>query len=219
MLFGPPTDSTRSTIDAQQDLRTARMLNVLTKSRPCQNIRDLYRYKCGYGPCVIFQKDALFQNENEEIERRYPDFQEQMNALQIRRGETTTAVDRRTEDNKYAFVPGDIVAVNPGVNEGLPSGDKWWLLQINKPHESSKNGSGCHVFGFWLDEEGSEEDNCRYFHLLSTSVKVYFGSIIKNFGTLVVIPVGEIVSGWRNGRISYAFTVEYCMKLDNLSNV
>ena len=111
------------------------------------------------------------------------------------------------------------MAVNPGVNEGLPSGDKWWLLQINKPHESSKNGSGCHVFGFWLDEEGSEEDNCRYFHLLSTSVKVYFGSIIKNFGTPVLIPVGEIVSGWRNGRISYAFTVEYCMKLANLSNV
>jgi hypothetical protein len=122
MLFGPPTDTTRITIDAQQHLKTARMLNVLTKSRPCQNIRDLYRYKCGYGPCVIFQKDALFQNENEEIERRYPDFQEQMNALQIRRGETTMSVDRRTEGNKYAFVPGDIVAVNEGFKVAINGG-------------------------------------------------------------------------------------------------
>ena len=55
-LLGPKDTST--TIDIQkQDLKTARMLNVLTKSRPCQNIRDLYRYKCGYGPCVIFQGD------------------------------------------------------------------------------------------------------------------------------------------------------------------
>ena len=217
-LLGPKDTSTTTDIQ-KQDLKTAMMLNVLTKSRPCQNIRDLYRYKCGYGPCIIFQRDALFLDDNEEIIRHYPDFQQQMDAIQIRRGEIITAVDRRVEGNKYVFLPGDIVVVNPGVDEEIPSSDKWWLLQINKPHEASKDGSGCHVFGFWLDEQGRSDGDCRYFNLLPTPVKVYFGSIVKNGGTPVMIPASEIVSGWQDGRVSYAFTMEYCMKLDELSDI
>ena len=217
-LLGPKDTSTTTDIQ-KQDLKTARMLNVLTKSSPCQNIRDLYRYKCGYGPCVIFQRDALFQDDNEEIIRPYPDFQQQLDAIQIRRGEIITAVDRRVEGNKYVFLPGDIVVVNPGVDEEIPSSDKWWLLQINKLHEASKDGSGCHVFRFWLDEQGRSDRDCRYFNLLPTPVKVYFGSIVKNGGTPVMIPASEIVSGWRDGRVSYAFTMEYCMKLDELCDI
>ena len=51
-----------SSEQTEEDLKVARMLNVLTKARPSQNIRDLYRYKCGYGPCVIIQKDMLLQS-------------------------------------------------------------------------------------------------------------------------------------------------------------
>ena len=34
-----------------------------------------------------------------------------------------------------------------------------------------------------------------------------------------MIPASEIVSGWRDGRVSYAFTMEYCMKLGELSDI
>ena len=50
--FHPP-QSQESSEQTKQDLKVARMLNVLTKARPSQNIRDLYRYKCGYGPHLI----------------------------------------------------------------------------------------------------------------------------------------------------------------------
>lgn len=48
----------------KEDLKVARMLNVLMKARPSQNIRGLYRYRCGYGPCVIIQKDMLNELSN-----------------------------------------------------------------------------------------------------------------------------------------------------------
>lgn len=35
-------------------------------------------------------------------------------------------------NGEYILIPGDIVAVNPAVEDGIPSGDKWWLLQVNK---------------------------------------------------------------------------------------
>ena len=54
--FSPP--SNQPSQESRQELKVTRMLNVLTKSRPTQNVRDLYRYKCGYSPCVIFQKDV-----------------------------------------------------------------------------------------------------------------------------------------------------------------
>jgi hypothetical protein len=40
------------------------MLNVLTKATPTQNIKDLYRYKCGYGRRVLFHKDVLLEDGN-----------------------------------------------------------------------------------------------------------------------------------------------------------
>ena len=95
-----------------------------------------------------------------------------------------------------------------------------WLLQINKSHLSSRTRPGCHVFGFWLDEKEVVDDSVcgRQFSLLSQSVKVYFGSIIKDNAIPLVIPVEELNSGWDNGNVSYAFTAEYCAKLDKLSD-
>ena len=91
---------------------------------------------------------------------------------------------------------------------------------INKSHLSSRTRPGCHVFGFWLDEKEVVDDAVagRQFSLLWQSVKVYFGSIIKENAIPLVIPVEELNSGWDNGNVSYAFTVEYCTKLDTLSD-
>lgn len=127
------------------DMKKARMLNVLTKATPTQNVRDLYRYKCGYGPCVLFQKDALLEDGN-DVSRHYPDFEKLMKDLTVRRGECRST-DRRVESGDYLFVPGDILIINPGVNNNIPSADKWWLLQVNKAHHSSNTGSACLVYG------------------------------------------------------------------------
>ena len=105
------------------------MLNVLTKARPSQNIRDLYCYKCGYGPCVIIQKDMLLQGNADQIELHYPAFADLMKGLEVRRGENTPEMGRVPSKN-YFFLPLDIVALNPGTDNGIPSGDKWWLLQV-----------------------------------------------------------------------------------------
>lgn len=205
---------------SKEDLTVARMLNVLTKSRPSQNIRDLYRYKCGYGPCVMVQKDAILQDSDSEYQHYFPAFEQLMRDLQIQRGDTNASAAGRVQSDDYLFVPGDIIAVNPGTDNGIPSGDKWWLLQVNKPHPSTRNRPGCHVFGFWLDEQEIEDDSIpgRHFALLSSPVKVYYGSVIKDDKTPLVIPVEVLSSGWQNGHVTYAFTEEYCLKLTEMSD-
>ena len=100
-----PKDTT-PTADIKTDMKKARMLNVLTKATPTQNIRDLYRYKCGYGPCVLFQKDALLEDGN-DVSRHYPDFEKLMNDLTVRRG-GCRSTDRRVDSGDYLLVPGDI---------------------------------------------------------------------------------------------------------------
>nr|KAJ7387581.1 hypothetical protein OS493_000915 [Desmophyllum pertusum] len=145
-------------------------------------------------------------------------FYELMRDLEIRRGENTTEIDL-VPSSDYLFVPGDIVAVNPGTDNGIPSSDKWWLLQVNKPHASSRDRPGCQIFGFWLNEHTSDESTSgKHFTLLPDSVKVYFGSIIQDNKITVVVPVEELNSDWQNGHVVYTFTNEYCNKLDELSN-
>ncbi|XP_048577005.1 uncharacterized protein LOC116614083 [Nematostella vectensis] len=146
------------TDQCKQDLKIARMLNVLTKAKPTQNVRDLYRYKCGYGPCVVFQKDMLLQDVTNN-RSHYPAFDQLMSELQVQRDENRVQEHGRVQSDNYLFVPGDIVAINPGTDNGIPSADKWWLLQANKGHPSNKTGSGCHVFGFWLEEQEPEESD------------------------------------------------------------
>ena len=84
-----------------------------------------------------------------------------MKELQVQRGENGSLPLQvgRAQSAGYLFVPGDIVAVNPGTNDGIPCGDKWWLLQINKLHLSKRTRPGCHVFGFWLDEKEVVDDS------------------------------------------------------------
>ena len=130
------------------------------------------------------------------------------------------SVAGRVQSDDYLFVPGDIIAVNPGTDNGIPSGDKLWLLQVNKPHPLTKNRPGCRIFGFWLDEKENEDDSIpgRHFALLSTPVKVHYGSIIKDDNAPLVIPVEELNSGWQSGHVMYAFTDEYCLWLDEMSD-
>lgn len=78
---------------------------------------------------------------------------------------------------------------------------------------------GCHAFGFWLDEQATEESTIgKHFALLPNPVKVYFGSIIKDNKIPLVVPVEELSSGWQNGHVLFTFTNEHCDKLDELSD-
>lgn len=183
---------------SKQDLKVARMLNVLTKARPSQNIRYMYRYKCGYGPCVIIQNDVLLQGNTDQIQLHYPAFSDLMRGLEIRRGENTPEIGR-VPSNNYLFVPGDITAVNPGTDNGVPIDDKWWLLQVNEPHESNRDRPGCHVFGFWLNEQAASKESIlgKHFSLLPNPVKIYFGSIIKDNKISVVVLVEFRLAKWK----------------------
>ena len=69
----------------REDFKVARMLDVLTKARPSQNIRDLHRYRCGYGPCVIIQKDILLLSSADECQLCFLAFSELMRELEITR--------------------------------------------------------------------------------------------------------------------------------------
>ena len=121
-------------------------------------------------------------------------FDELMRALEIRRGENTKEIGR-VPSTDYVFVPGDIAAVNQASDNGIPSADKWWLLQVNEPHASCRNRPGCQVFGLWLNEHTSEEStSAKHYTLLPDSVKVYFGSIIKDNKIPVVVSVEELNS-------------------------
>ena len=44
----------------------------------------------------------------------------------------------------------------------------------------------------------------------------YYRSIIKDNNTPLVIPVEELNSGWQSGHVMYAFTDEYCLRLDEM---
>lgn len=148
----------------------------------------------------------LLQGNTDQIQLHYPAFSELMRALEIRRGDNTPEIGR-VPSNNYLFVPGDIVAVNHGTDDGVPSGDEWWL-QVNKPHESNRDRPGCHVFGFWLNEQAASKDSIpgKHFSLLPNPVKVYFGSIIKDNKIPVVVLVEELSSGWQSGNVLFTFT-------------
>ena len=73
----------------------------------------------------------LLQGNADQIELRYPAFADLMKGLEVRRGENTPEMGR-VPSNNYFFLPLDIVAVNPGTDNGIPSGDKWWLLQVKQ---------------------------------------------------------------------------------------
>lgn len=147
----------------------------------------------------------LLQGNTDQIQLHYPAFSELMRALEIRRGDNTLEIGR-VPSNNYLFVPGDIVAVNPGTDDGVPSGDEWWVLQVNKPHESNRDRAGCHVF--WLNEQAASKDSIpgKHFSLLPNPVKVYFGSIIKDNKIPVVVLVEELSSGWQSGNVLFTFT-------------
>lgn len=63
-----------------------------------------------------------------------------------------------------------------------------------KPHSSSKDRPGCHLFGFWLDEHTSDVSTSKFkqFTLLLDSVKVYFGSCIIKDNKF------QLLCQWRN---------------------
>lgn len=118
----------------KEDLKKARALNTLTKAMPCQNARDVYWSKCGFAPCVVDQLDCTVFQPSDANLRYYPSFQQLTSEISTSGNiPTTTGVN---ED--YNIIPGDIETVNPGTEDGIPSGDKWWLLQISRGLPTSK---------------------------------------------------------------------------------
>lgn len=193
----------------------ARALNTLTKAMPSQNASDVYRSKCGFAPCVVDQLDStLFQPSDANL-RYYPSFQQLMSELSTSDNvPTTTGLN---ED--YHLIPGDIVAVNPGTEDGIPSGDKWWLLQVSRGLPTSKTSNGCHVSGFWLEMLPSPQqpDHSCALRLQRGNIRIYYGSIIKTCGKPTVIPVEQLNTGWEHGSVVYKLSDDYVRHLDKVS--
>jgi len=199
----------------KEDLKKARALNTLTKAMPSQNARDVYRSKCGFAPCVVDQLDStLFQPGDANL-RYYPSFQQLMSELSTSDNVSTTT--GLNED--YHLIPGDIVAVNPGTEDGIPSGDKWWLLQVSRGLPTSKKSNGCHVSGFWLEMLPSPQqpDHGCALRLQRGDIKIYYGSIIKTCGKPTVIPAEQLNTGWEHGSVVYKLSDDYVQHLDKVS--
>ena len=71
---------------------------------------------------MIVQKDAVSQDSHTEYQPHFLTFEQIMRDLEIQRGETSASLVGRVQSNEYLFVPGDIVAVNPGIDNGIPTG-------------------------------------------------------------------------------------------------
>lgn len=82
-------------------------------------------------PLCYCPKDILFQSSAKQCQLHFSAFDGLMGDLEIRRGENTPEVGSVHSSN-YLFVSGDIVAVNPGTDNGIPSGDKWWFSRSTK---------------------------------------------------------------------------------------
>ena len=199
----------------KEDLKKARALNTLTKAVPSLNARDIYRSKCGFAPCVVDQLDCtLFQPSDANL-RYFPSFQQLMSEISTNDNvSTTTGVN---ED--YNLIPGDIVAVNPGTEDGIPSGDKWWLLQVSRGLPSSKTSNGCHVSGFWLEmlPSSQQPDHGCALRLQRGNTTIYYGSVIKSGGKPTVIPVEQLNTGWNHGSVVYKLSDDYVRHLDKVS--
>ena len=100
-----------------EDLKTVRTLNKLTTAAPSQNVRDLYRAKCWYAPCIIHQLDCLLLEDADARQHYFPSFQQLMEELNEENPPTQTPIAVRNEN--FALVPGDIVAINPGTENGV----------------------------------------------------------------------------------------------------
>ena len=58
----------------KDDMKKARAMNVITKPMPTQNVRDIYRAKCGFAPCVVYQLDAALFQTSDAQQRYFPAF-------------------------------------------------------------------------------------------------------------------------------------------------
>lgn len=204
----------------KEDLQKARVMNKLTKALPTQNVRDVYRTRCGYAPCIIEQVDATLFHEEDGHERYYPSFQQLMNELNKNTDNNDEVGTQIARNNDYSLLAGDIVAVNPGTENGIPSGDKWWLLQVNKALPSNKCSSGCHVSVFWLEmlPSSQQPENGCALKLQKGSAKTYYGSLIKKNEKPVVIPIEQLESGWQDGAVVYKLSQEFVHNLNGISD-
>lgn len=77
---------------------------------------------------------TLFQSSNANPVY-YPSFQQLMSEIS-----TSDKVPTKTGvDEDYHLIPGDIMAVNPETEDGILSGDTWWLPQVSRVFQQVKH--------------------------------------------------------------------------------
>ena len=104
--------------------------------------------------------------------------------------------------------------------ESIPSGDKWWMMQISKGLRSHKQSNGCHVAGFWLELLPSTEQpqtGCAL-RLHRDNNNTFYGSLTKENGRPVEIPIEKLNTGWRQGAVVYNISEEFVQYLDKVSD-
>ena len=75
--------------EMEDELRVAKQLNVLTKAKHSQNVRDLHRHKCGYGPALPV-KEMLFYKKT--LHTSFPEIDELMRNLDVQIGRVGLAL-------------------------------------------------------------------------------------------------------------------------------
>ena len=111
------TSQDKEKVDA--DLKIARSLNSLTKAVPTQNIRDIYRARCGFAPCIVHQRDTITFEDQDALLRYYPSFEELMKEMSTKANEPFQFNTVSIQNESNFLVPGDIAAVNPGTEDGI----------------------------------------------------------------------------------------------------
>lgn len=159
---------------------------------PSQNATDVYQLMCGFAPCAVDKLDCtLFQPSNANL-IYYPSH----------------------------LIPGDIMAVNPGTEDGILSGDTWWLPQVSRGLPTSKTSNGCHVPGFWLEMVPSSQQpvhGCAL-RLQRGNTTIYYGSVTKSCSKPTVTPVEPFNTGWKHGSVVYKWSDEYVQHLCKVSD-
>ncbi|KAL9977181.1 hypothetical protein ACROYT_G014559 [Oculina patagonica] len=144
----------------------ARALNTLTEAMPSQNARDVFRSKCGFAPCLVDQLDSTLFKSSDANLRYYTSFQQLMRELST--SDNVSSTNGLNED--YHLIPGDIVAVNPGTEDGIPSGDKKIGIESAPAPNFPLDGEQLHDLYLYvaiLDELNHFlDDMCNYSNML-----------------------------------------------------
>lgn len=120
--------------------------------------RDIYRAKYGYAPSIITQLHVAPDNYHETSTAVYPDIEASLGTT-ASSGNLFPPAETQAVREEYRFVP---VVVDCQKFDDCTSGDYWWLLQVSKPFEKAKTGGRCHIFGYWIEKNLSDDGEIKF---------------------------------------------------------